>query len=102
MDNENKPIKLSRNELEVLRILQSGPTGVYGLDIIERAGGRIDRGSVYVVLGSLEKRGLVSSRRPAAIPPPEPRPMYTITGDGLRVLAEADLRGSIGAHPDAQ
>lgn len=67
---------LSENELTVLHILRSGPaTGVYGLDIVEKTD-RIDRGSAYVVLGALEKRGLVRERSPDMTSPLRSRPLY--------------------------
>lgn len=82
----------SGKELEVLRILQSEAKGMYGLKIVEASGGKITRGSIYVLLGRLEEKGFVSVAktteqvRHAGLP----RPRYRLTAVGQRVLSAAD------------
>jgi len=60
----------------------------YGLELVEASGERLKRGTVYVTLGRMEAKGLVSSRqeekRPGSIG--LPRRMYRATPLGLRVL----------------
>ncbi len=66
-----------------------GPT--YGLDLVAASRGRLKRGSVYVTLGRMEKKGFVRSRvdqRPAEGPP---RRLYEPTALGLRALVAARL-----------
>lgn len=59
----------------------------YGLELVELSGGRLKRGSVYVTLGRMEKKGFVTSRqeeRPlGAIG--LPRRLYRATPYGLKV-----------------
>ena len=51
---------LPRKEKLILELLASeGPT--YGLSLVERAGGALKRGTVYVTLGRMEAKGLVES-----------------------------------------
>lgn len=88
--NENTA-RVSRTEAEVLWMLQRGER--FGLQLVEESGGRIKRGSVYVLLGRLEEKGLVSSR-PEARPALEgglPRRLYRITAAGAAAArAHAD------------
>ncbi len=82
----------TNKELDILRLLASHPTGLYGLQLVELSGGQIKRGSVYVYLSRLNDDKLVRSRE---TPAPEgygglPRPIYKITGHGQRVLDAED------------
>ncbi len=66
-----------------------GPT--YGLDLVASSRGKLKRGSVYVTLGRMEQKGLVTSRldeRPGEGPP---RRLYEPTPLGLRMLVVASL-----------
>ena len=79
-------------ELDILRILASHPSGLYGLELVELSEGSVKRGSVYVYLSRLQKGKLVKSKK---TPPPDgygglPRPVYSITGMGEKVLRAAD------------
>lgn len=83
----------SGKELEVLRILQSEPTGMYGLQVVEASNKRISRASIYVLLGRLEEKGFVKvlkDPKPAEHPG-MPRPIYQLTGAGQRAVSAADL-----------
>ncbi len=82
-------------EMGVMQHLQTMPRGAYGLQIVAKSRGAVNRGSVYVLLGRLEEKGFVRVIRPKADPdyPGHPRPMYQLTADGSRVLAAA---GAIG------
>ena len=59
----------------------------FGLELVERSGGAVKRGSVYVLLARLEAKGFVESwqeeRAPGAIG--LPRRMYRATAYGLKV-----------------
>jgi PadR family transcriptional regulator PadR len=62
---------------------------LYGLELVARSKRKLKRGTVYVTLGRMEKKRLITSRLEA--PPPEaggmPRRVYSPTADGRRVLA---------------
>jgi len=81
---------LSPLEALVLDLLAAhGPT--YGLDLVARADGRLKRGSIYVTLGRMEQKGLVTSEleiRPGEGPA---RRLYEPTALGLRSLVAARL-----------
>jgi DNA-binding PadR family transcriptional regulator len=58
----------------------------YGLELVTNSGGRLKRGSIYVTLGRMEHKGLVTSRlegEPGAGPA---RRVYQPTRLGLRAL----------------
>jgi DNA-binding PadR family transcriptional regulator len=89
----------SGKELEVLRLLQSAGTGMYGLELVQQSNGSIGRASIYKYLGRLEEKGFVTVKRPAtADHPGMPRPIYRINGLGERVLAAAEMVGMHGAR----
>ena len=82
----------SGKELEVLRLLQSAGTGMYGLELVERSDGALGRASIYKYLGRLEEKGFVTVKRPAtADHPGMPRPIYRLNGLGERALAAAEM-----------
>lgn len=94
--------RLSPHELLIMRLLLEKPRGLYGLEIVDQSGGQVKRGSVYVLLDRLEDKGFVKSRR--SNPPKSqgglPRPVYSPTGEGSRVVAaydafEARLDGAV-------
>ena len=62
---------------------------LYGLELVARSKRQLKRGTVYVTLGRMERKGLIRSRLEA--PPPAaggmPRRIYEATADGRRVLA---------------
>ena len=77
------PVK-ERLILELL--VAHGP--MFGLQLVERSGGALKRGTVYVTLGRMEAKGLIASEQetpdPAAIG--LPRRIYRPTPLGERVL----------------
>ena len=81
---------LSALETLILDLLSANaPT--YGLDLVAESRGRLKRGSVYVTLGRMETKGLVSSaldRRPGEGPP---RRLYSPTRLGLKALVASRL-----------
>jgi DNA-binding PadR family transcriptional regulator len=89
----------SGKELEVLRLLQSAGSGMYGLELVEKSNGAIGRASIYVYLSRLEEKGYVIVKRPAtADHAGMPRPIYRINGLGERALAAAADMGMFGAR----
>ena len=90
----------SKEELILALLLEHGD--LYGLELVERAGGELKRGTVYVTLSRMQDKGLVEAR-----PAPEgertpglPRPRYRITASGRAVLEARALlvrRGLAGA-----
>lgn len=79
--------RLSAKEALVLELLSAGDT-LYGLQMVEQSRGRLKRGTVYVTLGRMETKRLVTSRPED---PPDgagglPRRLYEATPYGLRVL----------------
>ncbi len=90
--NESRIPTLSQKEQVVLDLLISGGEQ-FGLELVENSRGAVGRGTVYVTLGRMERKGLVSSR-------PEDRPdnavgwprrLYLPTGYGRRVFQAWDL-----------
>jgi DNA-binding PadR family transcriptional regulator len=83
--------RLSKSEALVLRILIDCREA-YGLDLVARSGGALKRGSVYVVLGRMEDKGLVEGRHEETSPSTGglPRRQYRATGYGASVLTELE------------
>ena len=72
----------------MLELLAAKHDHMYGLELVEASRGRLKRGTVYVVLGRLQQKGLIESE-------PEkfaddsglvPRRMYCISAVGARLL----------------
>lgn len=86
----------SNAELKVLAALNSAANGMYGLQIVDAADGEVPRSAIYVLLGRLEVKGYVSVERPLrtrkAGHPGLPRPIYTLTPDGRRIVKFASER----------
>ena len=81
----------TQKEFEILRVLADNPSGIYGLQIVRKSDGVVKRGSVYVLLSLLEKKGFVKST-PVDDPYQSgtPRRTYKIRALGHRVLGFAD------------
>ena len=76
-------------ELVALQLLEAGDA--YGLELVERSNGALKRGTVYVTLGRLEEKGLVSAHEDPdpSSHPGMPRRRYRLTALGARhLLAE--------------
>lgn len=58
----------------------------YGLDLVRKSNGKLNRSSVYIVLGRLEEKGFVRSRTVKETNPGLPRPRYSLTEAGERML----------------
>ena len=83
-----QPAPLPPKEALILELLIDAGE-LYGLELVARSRRRLKRGTVYVTLGRMEKKKLITSRLEA--PPPEaggmPRRVYSPTADGRRVFA---------------
>lgn len=80
-------IRLSSTERLILELLVAHGE-LFGLQLIERANGRLKRGTVYVTLGRMQEKGYLESRQ-EALPPGAiglPRRLYRPTTYALRVL----------------
>ena len=79
--------RLSSVERHILDLLVEHHE-LYGLQLVERSGGRLKRGTVYVTLGRMQEKGYLDSRQ-EPLPPGAiglPRRLYRPTGYALRVL----------------
>ncbi len=62
----------------------------YGLQLVEASRGRLKRGGIYVTLGKMEEKGLVSSSLQA-----DGRRIYELKGLGHRALAAMEIMGDV-------
>jgi PadR family transcriptional regulator PadR len=84
----------------VLEQLRDGEK--YGLELVAASGGALKRGTVYVTLGRMERKGFVESRQEAqpAGAIGLPRRLYRTTAYGLKVLeAYQLLREALALRP---
>lgn len=91
---------LPARERLVLELLLEGPD--FGLNLVARSDGALKRGTVYVTLGRMERKGFISSeqepRPPGAIG--LPRRVYRVTPLGQRALrAWATLVRALAPEP---
>jgi DNA-binding PadR family transcriptional regulator len=81
-------------ELLILQLLRDEPEGMYGLEIVRSSGEKLKRGTVYVTLGRMEEKGFIRSRVDKTTAHAGlPRPKYTLTATGQRVLEAARVMG---------
>lgn len=77
-----------KTEMQILEILLERPNHeFYGLELVNNSGGKIKRGTVYVVLGRMQEKGLVTSKLdddPDEISGIRRR-RYRVTGKGVKV-----------------
>jgi PadR family transcriptional regulator PadR len=93
--------RLARAERMILELLVEHGD-LFGLALVNASGGRLSRGGIYVTLGRMEEKGLVTSRQEAPSPGAIglPRRLYSPTPYARRVLdawttaATAFQRGS--------
>lgn len=75
-------MRLPASERVILDILSA--RDAYGLELVKASPGRLTRGGIYVTLGRMEAKGLVSSRTAEG-----GRRLYRATGLGRRALLAA-------------
>lgn len=96
--SDQPPGKLSLTEAIIAHLLrESAPAPLFGLELVRRSAAgelRLKKGTIYVTLERMEKKGLVTSELETS-PPPDlkegdfyiPRRMYRLTPKGLQGLA---------------
>ena len=79
---------LPPTEALILRLLVDDRE-MYGLELVARSKRRLKRGTVYVTLGRMERKGYIASRLEPAPPPSGglPHRIYEPTAFGRRALA---------------
>lgn len=97
---EPKLPSISNTEHLVLDLLRAREK--YGLELVSDSRGALRRGSVYVTLGRMERKGFVESRQeerpPGAIG--LPRRLYRATPYGLKVFEAYNLlRAALALRP---
>lgn len=96
---ERRLPSMSPTESLVLELLRGRER--YGLELVDRSGGALKRGSVYVILARMEEKGFIESwqeHRPRASG--VPRRLYRTTPYGLKVHdAYALLREALALKP---
>lgn len=82
-------MNISKTEALVLQqLVAAAGSELYGLEMVKAADGALKMGSVYVILGRLQDKGFVESRREELAQDSDrsvPRRLYQITGTGRRV-----------------
>jgi len=76
-------VRLAKSESVVLTLL-AARGDAYGLELVEASRGKLKRGGIYVTLGRMEEKGLVSSRAGDS-----GRRLYKPTALGERALLAA-------------
>jgi PadR family transcriptional regulator len=85
---QDRILTLPGKERLILELLVAeGPQ--FGLQLVAAARGRLKRGTVYVTLGRMERKGLIASEQETAVPEAIglPRRIYRVTPLGDRALA---------------
>jgi PadR family transcriptional regulator, regulatory protein PadR len=91
---------ISSRECHVLEQLRHKEK--YGLELVAESRGELKRGTVYVTLGRMERKGFVESRQEERAPGAIglPRRLYRATAYGLKVLeAYQLLREALALRP---
>jgi len=78
-------MQLTKTETAVLETLLGGRE-LYGLEMVKASENALKLGSIYVILGRLEDKGFVRSRKESDPAQVVPRRFYKITGIGERAL----------------
>lgn len=78
-------MRLAASEFTILELLSAHSTS-YGLELVAASGGRLTRGGIYVMLGRMEQKGLVTSESGEG-----GRRLYRATGLGERALLAARI-----------
>lgn len=82
---------LTSREFAVLGALLNGGEK-YGLELVKESEGLLKRGTVYVLLGRMESKGLITSRREEdASRSGTPRRLYKPAGAGQRAFSKMRL-----------
>jgi len=91
---------MSRTESLVMELLRGRER--YGLELVDRSGGTLKKGSVYVILARMEEKGFVDSRQEDRAQGASglPRRLYRATPYGRKVhSAFSTLRDALALKP---
>ena len=91
---------MSRTESLVMELLRGRER--YGLELVDRSGGTLKKGSCYVILARMEEKGFVDSRQEDRAQGTSglPRRLYRATPYGRKVHdAFATLREALALKP---
>ncbi len=77
-------VGMSNLEALVLELLMGAGREMYGLELVEASNRMLKKGTVYVTLGRMEKKGFIESRKEKQRAGARglPRRLYTPTGVG--------------------
>lgn len=86
---------LSNLEYKILDLLRAGQE-CYGLKLVKESNGALKRGSIYVTLSRMERKGYIESRQ--EVTPSVsgmPRRLYKVSGLGQQILAATDAARAV-------
>jgi DNA-binding PadR family transcriptional regulator len=87
-------VRLAKSESAILTLLSArGPC--YGLELVDASRGRLKRGGIYVTLGRMEEKGLVTSAVAE-----DGRRRYRPTALGQRAIVAAQIFAGKMPLPD--
>jgi DNA-binding PadR family transcriptional regulator len=94
---------LTGTEFLIMSLLvQNRGKEMYGLEMVGKSGGKLKKGTIYVLLGRLEGKGFVTARSETMSGSAIPRRLYRPTGLGQRVFDAwrkvAEIGGLRGAY----
>lgn len=86
-------LKVSQKEELILYYLTRHTTGAYGLEMVKASCGLIKRGTIYVTLNRMEKKGYLKSHIAEAEKGESgpPRRLYKLTAKGSRTLSQWEI-----------
>ena len=78
-------MNLSKTQQLILELLAEKRES-YGLELVRDSGGKLKRGTIYVLLHRLSEKGLVDSKLESLSEDQKgaPRRIYKVTGSGMR------------------
>lgn len=78
-------MNITKTEALILeQLVASAGSELYGMQMVKASGNSLKMGSIYVILGRLEDKGFVESRKEIDQAQTIPRRLYKITGAGKR------------------
>lgn len=96
-EEKSSAATMSATEYLIMSLLiGSGGREMYGMQMIEKAEGKLKKGTIYVLLGRLEEKGYVKGRTEMVGGSAIPRRMYRPTGHGHRVFEAHRQVSAIG------
>jgi DNA-binding PadR family transcriptional regulator len=95
-------VTLSPTEYQIMSLLVgNGAKEMYGLEMVQKSDQKLKKGTIYVLLDRLEKKGFIKGRTEEESDGTMPRRLYKPTGLGRRAFAAwsavAQFRGLQGA-----